>query len=310
MKLLRYLAALKRYAINPDYRFLVNAGRGLYDNWDDVRYLKRKYRAVFKKDLDLDIPKTFCEKLQWLKLYDRRPEYTRMVDKYEVKKFVAQKIGEEYVIPTLGVWDRFEDIDFASLPDRFVLKCTHDSGGLTICEDKTRFDKKKARLKIMECLNRNYYYHGREWPYKNVRPRIIAEKFMEDSICKELRDYKFFCFDGEPKALFVATERQQADETKFDFFDMDYNHLDIRNGHPNAKQMPQKPQNFEKMKQLASILSDGIPHLRVDFYEVDGKIYFGELTFSHWSGMMPFDPEEWDGIFGGWIKLPKECRCD
>lgn len=296
-----------RFLVDPDYRFQTLDRRGFYKNKSDEAYLKKAFRARFHRKLDLKDPKTYNEKLQWLKLYDRRPEYTPMVDKYEVKKYVADLIGEQYIIPTLGVWDSFHDIDFDALPDQFVLKCTHDSGGLVICRDKSALDKEKAKEKIERSLARNYYLHGREWPYKNVKPRIIAEQYMEDSETAELRDYKFFAFDGEVKALFIASERgSETEETKFDFFDAEFNHLPFLNGHPNAAVLPKKPQNFELMKQLASKLSRGIPQVRVDFYEANGRVYFGELTFSHWSGMMPFEPEEWDYTFGSWIKLPQK----
>ena len=270
----------------------------------DKQYLKLVgYTKGIK--FNFEKPTSFNEKLQWLKLYDRKPEYTRMVDKYEAKKYVADKIGEQYVIPTLGVWDKFEDIDFDSLPNQFVLKCTHDSGGLVICRDKSTLNLQFASKKIKKGLKQNYYWSCREWPYKNVKPRIIAEQYMEDEKTSELRDYKFFCFDGEAKLLFIATDRQtEGEETKFDFFDMEYNHLPFTNGHPNAKVPPEKPICFDEMRALAEKLSAGIPHLRVDFYEVNGKVYFGELTFFHWSGMKPFEPEEWDEIIGGWIKLP------
>lgn len=270
----------------------------------DKLYLKLKYRSRMGKKLNIDNPKTYNEKLQWLKLYDRKPLYTRMVDKYEAKIYAAKIIGEEYIIPTLGIWDNFDNIDFELLPERFVLKCTHDSGGLVICLDKSKFDKIGAKKKISACLKTNYFWHGREWPYKSVIPRIIAEEYMEDHDTQELRDYKFFVFNGVPKALFIASERQGKTETKFDFFDMQYNHLPFTNGHPNAENLPQKPTCFEEMKDLASKLSKGTPELRVDFYEVNGKVYFGELTFSHWSGFTPFEPEEWDYKFGSWIQLP------
>lgn len=271
----------------------------------DSLFLKCLYKNNIGKRLDLKNPKTYNEKLQWLKLYDRKPLYTTLVDKHEVKKYIADKIGEEYIIPTLGVWDRFEDIDFASLPDQFVLKCTHDSGGLVICTDKKKLDIEAAKEKINRCLKRNYYWHGREWAYKNVKPRIIAEKYMEDSQTKDLRDYKFFAFDGKAKVLFVATERQAESETKFDFFDMDYNHLPFTNGHPNADVLPEKPVAFDEMRTLAEKLSVGIPQVRVDFYYVNGKVYFGEMTFFHWSGSVPFDPEEWDYKMGEMINLSK-----
>ena len=275
----------------------------------DALYLKLRYRARFHQKLNLKNPKTFSEKIQWLKLYDRRPEYSMMVDKYEVKKYVADLIGEEYIIPTLNVWNSFDEIDFDTLPDQFVLKCTHDSGGLVICNDKATFDIEAAKKKIEASMKAKYYYHGREWSYKNVKPRIIAEEYMEDATTKDLRDYKFFAFNGDVKMLFIATERQEKDsETKFDFFDMEFNHLPFRNGHPNADVPPAKPQNFELMKELASKLSKGIPHVRVDFYEVNGKVYFGELTFCHWSGLMPFEPHEWDEKLGSWLELPQKTR--
>ena len=281
--------------------------RGFFNGLSDKAYLKLMFRTKMGKKLDLKHPKTFSEKLQWLKLYDRKPQYTDMVDKYEAKRYVAERIGEQYIIPTLGVWDKFDDIDFDALPNRFVLKCTHDSGGLVICRDKKNLDLEAARTKIERSLARNYYHYGREWPYKNVKPQILAEQYMEDTKTAELRDYKFFCFDGVAKALFIATERQKAgEEVKFDFFDMDFKHLDFRQGHPNASTYPEKPERFEEMRELAEKLSKGIPQLRVDFYEVNGKTYFGELTFSHFGGMMPFEPEEWDVRFGEWIVLPEK----
>ncbi len=291
---------------NPKLLFNILGNRGFFKWMDDETYLRILYRVKMNKKLNLDNPQTFNEKLQWLKLYDRNPQYTIMVDKYEVKKYVADIIGEEYVIPTLGVWNRFEDINFSSLPEQFVLKCTHDSGGIAICRDKNTFDFDSARKKIQKSLKKNFYWSQREWPYKNVKPRIIAEKYMEDSRSHDLRDYKFFCFDGVVKALFIATDRQDSgSETKFDFFDSEFKHLPLTNGHPNADVTPSKPETFEKMKELAEKLSRKIPQLRVDFYEVDGKVYFGELTFSHWSGLMPFSPEKWDKKFGEWINLPE-----
>ena len=277
----------------------------------DEIHIKLIYRLCMGKSCDLDNPQTFNEKLQWLKLHDRNPLYTKLVDKYEVKKYVANIIGEEYIIPTYGVWNHFEDVDFKNLPDQFVIKCTHDSGSVIVCRDKKTFDYDNARIKINKCLKNNLYWEGREWPYKDVKPRIIAEKYMEDEMdCEDnkkndLKDYKFFCFDGVAKALFIASDRQiDGEEVKFDFFDADFKHLPFTNGHPNAEVIPAKPETFEKMKRLAEKLSKGIPHVRVDFYEVNGKAYFGELTFSHWSGFVPFKPEEWDKTFGDWIDLP------
>lgn len=289
----------------------------VYKFMDQLEYAKRHFvnppkviKRVFKErmgyDLNLENPVTYSEKLQWMKLYYHNPLNTTLVDKYAVKQYVEERIGKEYLIPTIGVWDRFGDIDFEKLPQQFVLKCTHDSGGLVICKDKSKLDVQKARDTITKCLKHNFYYSGFEWPYKNVKPRIIAEQYMEDSKTKELRDYKFFCFDGVVKYLFIATDRQNREEPYFDFFDADFNYLDMRQGHPNAPIIPEKPLCFEEMKTLAAKLSSEMPHVRVDFYEVDGKVYFGEFTFFHHGGWTPFDPEEWDIIFGKEITLPEK----
>lgn len=274
----------------------------------DNIFLQIKYRYKFNKKLDLKKPQTFNEKLQWLKLYDRNPEYTKMVDKYEAKKYVANIIGEEYIIPTLGVYDKFEDINFATLPNQFVIKCTHDSGGLIICKDKTKLNIKEARKKINKSLKRNYFYTGREWPYKNVKPRIIAEQYMVDESGTELKDYKFFCFNGEPKLLFVAKDRPYA--TKFNYYDMDFKKLPFKQHYKNFNDYIEKPKGFEKMIELSRKLSKDIPHVRVDFYDINGKVYFGELTFYHFSGFEKFEPEEWDRILGDMLKLPKEKKIE
>lgn len=274
----------------------------------DYIFLQIKYRYKFNKKLDLKKPQTFNEKLQWLKLYDRNPEYIKMVDKYEAKKYVANIIGEEYIIPTLGVYDKFEDINFATLPNQFVIKCTHDSGGLIICKDKTKLNIKEARKKINKSLKRNYFYTGREWPYKNVKPRIIAEQYMVDESGTELKDYKFFCFNGEPKLLFVAKDRPYA--TKFNYYDMDFKKLPFKQHYKNFNDYIEKPKGFEKMIELSRKLSKDIPHVRVDFYDINGKVYFGELTFYHFSGFEKFEPEEWDRILGDMLKLPKEKKIE
>lgn len=272
----------------------------------DKLFLQLLFRCKMGRRLNLKNPKTFNEKLQWLKLYNRNPLYTILVDKYAVKKYVAEKIGEDYIIPTLGVWNKFDDIDFDKLPNQFVLKCTHDSGGLVICKDKSMMNIANARAKITESLRKNYYKSFREWPYKNVPPRIIAEKYMEDE-SGELRDYKFFCFDGKVKALFIATDRYKSNEdTKFDFFDENFNHLPFTKGHPNAKTMPGKPSCFTEMIRLAEVLSAGIPHVRVDFYEIYGKVYFGEMTFFDNSGIVAFSPAKYDEMWGEWLKLPSK----
>ncbi len=461
-----------RFIINKQFRFEILAAKGFYNKMSDQKFLEKKYYMKFGKKLELHNPQTFNEKLQWLKLYDRNQLYTTLVDKYAVREYIKEKIGEEYLIPLVGgPWKSFDEIDFNMLPNQFVLKCTHDSGGLIICKDKSKLDIKTARKKINKCLRNNYYWGNREWPYKNVPPQIIAEKYMTDGNNNFLPVYKFFCFNGEPKiiqtiqndkqpnesidyfsidwkllklrqnfpnsekpferpeqlsamveiarvlskgksfvrvdlyiinnevkfsehtfysdsgtekfkpenwdtklgewiklseetgggdgvilnklvygvritekqkqeilfnsngdvveinepltisdltdykffsfngttkAMFIATDRASTtEETKFDFFDMEFNHLPFTNGHPNADKMPICPSTFTHMKELAGRLSKGIPQARIDFYDIDGKVYFGEITLFHWSGMVPFEPDEWDKTFGDWIELKR-----
>ncbi len=273
----------------------------------DRPYIQLYYFSHFKHFCDLKNPKTYNEKLNWLKLNDRNPLYTTLVDKADVKSYIESIIGKEYIVPTLGIWDKFDDIDFSQLPKQFVLKCTHDSEGLVIVKDKARLDIEAAKKKIEAALKCNFYYIGREWPYKDVKPRIIAEEYMEDHVDGELRDYKFFCFDGKAKAMFIASDRSM-DATKFDYYDLEFNHLNLVQHYPNAGEV-RKPDNFKKMIELSEVLSEGFPHVRVDWYEVNGRLYFGELTFYHFSGFMPFQPNEWDKKFGDWINLSKfDCK--
>ena len=304
MSLLAKMKKLNRFLCDSDYRFLILSVKGWKMGMQHEQFLERSYRIHMGKELNLQNPVDYTEKLQWLKLYDHRPEYTVMVDKYAVKEYVSGKIGREYVIPLLGVWERAEDIDFDALPERFVLKTTHDSGSYVVCKDKSKLDISGARKRMAKFLKRKYYDCNREWPYKNVPPRIIAEAYMEDSKYGELRDYKFFTFGGQPKVLYIAQGRGATGETVADFFDMDFNHLPFTIDHDMATVPPEKPENFELMKELAAKLSEGTPQLRVDFYEVDGKVYFGEMTFFHCSGMAGFHPEEWDRTFGDWVVLP------
>lgn len=279
--------------------------------FSDKVYLKILYYIDFGKRLNLKNPVTFNEKLQWLKLYDHRPEYTMMVDKLLIKDYVAKVLGEEYIIPTLGVWDSPDDIDIDSLPDQFVLKCNHDSGSICICQDKRTFDFEGAKRKLKKALKRNMYWRGREWPYRNVVRKVFAEKLMvedEESVAptKRLDDYKIFCFDGKPYMLFVASDR--AHKVCFDYYDMELKHLDLRQGADNFKGIVKLPKQFEKMKKLAAKISAGIPQVRTDFYEIEGKIYFGELTFFDSSGFAKFDPESWDEKLGELIVLPPPIR--
>lgn len=271
----------------------------------DKIFLKIYYRFKIGKKLNLKDPQRFTEKLQWIKLNDRNPLYTELVDKYKVKDWVNKRLGEGHVIPLLGVYDKWNDIDFNKLPDQFVLKCTHNCG-VVICQDKKNFDIKKARKTIEKALKGNYYLSSREWPYKNVPRKILVEKYMVDESGIELKDYKFFCFNGEPKLLFIATDRTIKDEPNFDFFDLRFNHLPIINGHPNSKKPISKPPKFEEMIEIARELSKGFPHVRVDLFNVNGTIYVGEMTFFHFSGLVKFEPDEWDFRLGEMLKLPSQ----
>ena len=270
----------------------------------DKLYLKCMYSATMKKKLHLNPPVLYNEKIQWLKLNDFKPEYVKMADKYEVKLYVKERIGGEHIVPNYGVWDRFEDIDFDALPNEFVLKCTHDSASYVICKDKNKFDYNSAKEKISRCLARDFFSIGREKQYKYVKPRIIAEKYLEDHKYHELRDYKVFTFNSVPKIMHIVSNRQNVNEPTYgDFFDMDYNHLDLTMGHDQAPVPPEKPVNFDKMREFAGVLSKDIPHCRVDFYEVDGKLYFGELTFRQDSGFADVKPDRWNKILGDWIDI-------
>lgn len=299
---------IRYWAENPG-NFIMSLGSKGKLNWmPDKMYLKLLVSCSLGYKVNLDDPKTYNEKLQWLKLYDRKPLYTQLVDKYAVREYISEKIGEDYLIPLVGgPWDSVDEIDFDSLPEAFVLKTTHDSGGVVICRDKQSFDIEAAKQKLEKRLRRNFYWAGREWPYKNVKPRIIAEKYMADENCAELRDYKFYCFGGEAKVMFIVTDRMEKNEpTKFTFFDMDFNKLPFEQSGPNDKRELEKPRAFEEMKKLAGKLSQGFPQVRVDLYDINGKIYFGELTFFDSSGGARFEPREWDEILGSWIELPEK----
>lgn len=264
-----------------------------------IPYLKLVYRVKTGKKLNLKNPVGFNEKEQWLKLHDIHPEYTQLVDKYEVRKFVRDKIGANHLFPLLGVWDKFEDICFANLPNEFVLKCTHDSGSVKIIRDKTEIDKKSLQKFFRGRQRINPYAFGREYPYRKVKPRIIAEQFMSTPDGKAPNDYKFFCFNGEPYIMFVATERET--DTKFDFFDMQFNHLPIVNIHPNSDKPIDKPSCFDEMVELSRKLSAGMKFVRIDLYEIDGRVYFGEFTFFHGGGFWLFEPDDWEKRLGNLI---------
>ena len=274
----------------------------------DKLYLSIKYRVHMGYWMDWRNPKTYNEKLQWLKVFYRRRDFSIMVDKAAAKDYVANKIGRDYIIPTIAIYNSVDEIDFDKLPEKFVLKCTHDSGGLVVCSDKKILNKSAAMKKMASALKKSYVVQNREYPYAFVPKRIIAEQFMEEPEYGELRDFKFYCFDGVPQYLLVASGRQKK-QKRFDYFDMKWNHWPVYDeGCPNNDVMPEKPKNFEKMIEIAKVLSEGIPHVRVDLYNIDGKIYFGELTFFDGSGINIYVPREYDSIFGKYLKLPKPLK--
>lgn len=272
----------------------------------DKLYLQLFYFATTRRFINFKNPKGFNEKIQWLKVNDRRPEYSKLVDKLAVRDHIAEVLGEEYLFPLFGKWESFEDIDFDSLPNQFVMKCNHDSGSTKVIKDKsvlTQEDFDEMNEFYSKRLKRDFYYAGREYPYKGIKPYIIAEQLMVDETAheKSIEDYKFFCFNGEPKVMFVATDR--ATDCKFDFFDMDFNHLDLVNIHPNADKPIKKPELFDEMKELATKLSKGMRHVRIDLYELNGRIYFGEYTFFHGGGFQLCHPEKWERQLGDWIDI-------
>lgn len=273
---------------------------------NDKFFLKLKYRDTINRKLNLEEPKTFNEKLQWLKIYNKNDSYTNMVDKYTVKEYVQNLIGEEYIIPTIGLYDTFNEINFDELPKQFVIKCTHDSGSTIVCKEKEKLNIESVRKKINKALKINYYTLAREWPYKNVKPRIIIEEYMQEDGKEDLTDYKFMCFNGKVKCSFTCLNRHSKEGLNVDFYDVDWNKMPFERHYKNSNTILEKPKNYEKMLELAEKLSKDIPFVRVDFYEIHGKIYFGELTFYPGAGFEEFNPEKYDEILGSWIELPKK----
>lgn len=283
--------------------FLID--RGVLNLLADEKYLKIKYKLKMNENLNLENPKTFNEKLQWLKLYDRKIVYTKMVDKYEAKKYASKIIGDKYIIPTLGIYNSLDDIDFSILPNKFVIKCTHDSGGVYICKDKSLINTNILKEKINLYFKKNYYYINREWPYRNIKPRIIIEKYMEDNNSSVLTDYKIFCFNGKPKFTLVCSNRKGRFKNT-NFYDNNWKLLSFtRSNHSNSKDKIPEPNNFSKMLELAEKLSENTIFVRADFYEINGNIYFGELTFYPSGGFEGFSPKEYDKKLGDMLKLPK-----
>lgn len=307
MNIFRYI---KTFLFNPATRFNYFVKLGFTNYLSDKRFLEKKYEFNFKKRLNVNDISTFNEKLQWLKLYDRKPEYTTMVDKYKVREYISKTLGDQYLIPLLGVWDNSDDINFDTLPDKFVLKCNHNSGlGMCICKDKNSLDINKVKKELRRGLKQDYYLTGREWPYKNVQRKIIAEQFMKSDE-GGLTDYKVHCFNGVPKLILVCKDRFTKTGLTEDFFDVEWNHLDIKRPKQNNSSTPiAKPNELDEILKLSAKLSKNIPFLRTDFYIIEGKVYFSELTFYPASGFEKFEPEKWDEILGEWLVLPdKEQR--
>ena len=299
------MAKIIEYLKNPWKVFGTLAARGFFDNMSDAQYLKYMYRARMNKNLDLENPKTFNEKLQWLKLNDRNPLYTRMVDKYEAKIYVSEKIGEQYIIPTIGVWETIEDVDFNLLPKQFVLKCNHNSGlGMYICTDKSQMDVVEIKRQLKKGLEQNYYKIHREWCYKDVSRKIIAEEFIGTTE-NDLIDYKFMCFNGKVECSFTCSNRYSEDGLNVTFFDREWNKLPFERHYSADKKEIEKPKSYDEMIRLAECLAEGLPFVRVDFYEVDARPLFGELTFYPGAGFEEFNPQEWDRKLGDFLQLPK-----
>ena len=297
-KLVRDIKTPKNYII-----YLL--GRKIAYIIPDKLFVKLMYRLKTGRVLNIKNPITFDDKMQWLKLYDRNPFYTQLVDKYEVRKYIAKNIGEEYLFQLLGVWDRVDDIDFSKLPMQFVLKCTHDSGSVYICKDKNKFDIEKVKKEISKALKKNYYYHGREWIYKNIKPRIICEKYMVDKNGVAAIDHKFMCFNGKAKFSYLCLNRNSTTGTKVDCYDMNWKELTLEINSRKSGTITPKPNNFNKMIEIAEKISNKIIFLRVDFYNIDGKLYLGELTFYLYSGWNIFKPSSYNYILGSWLNLKK-----
>lgn len=270
----------------------------------DSTFLKLKYKLRTGKKLNLKAPKTFNEKMQWLKIHNRKPLYTQMADKFAARELVKKVIGSEHLIPVYGVWEHAKDIDFSMLPDQFVLKCNHDCGSVVICKDKRAINQAEICEKLETSLKDNYFWHGREWPYRDIEPKIMAEKYVGGAT--GITDYKFFCFDKVPKFLYISTGLEDHATAQISFFDLNLNRMPFRRNdyHPLCDNYV-FPDNFLEMKQIAERLANvtDTPFIRVDLYSIEGQIYFSEFTFFPCGGMLPFEPDEWDEKLGAWVHL-------
>lgn len=297
------LCKLNTFLNDPQYRLKTLSKCRLLGWMTDEEYIKRQYKLMTGYDIDLKNPKRFNEKLNWLKIHYRNPLFTKMVDKAEVKEYLKTIIGEEYIIPAYGVWNHFDEIDFKKLPNQFVLKATHESGdSVIICRDKATFDYSGAKKSIEKSLKNNYYYSYKEWPYKNVKPRILAEQYMQDGNNPFLNVFKVFCFSGNPEII-ETIQNDKTSEISIDYFDVNRNLLDLKQGFPNSKNPLARPKTLDKMLELSCICSKGYPFLETDWYEINGKIFFSEFTFFPDAGYGPFYPDDWDTKLGELIAL-------
>jgi hypothetical protein len=299
-KLLRKIGEVIR---EPRRLVMYLLGSRVFRGLPDPLFLSMKYRLVVGKALSLHEPTSFNEKLQWLKIHDRRPEYTNMVDKYEARKYIVDRVGSQYLVPLLGVYDTFEEIDFAGLPNQYVLKPTHTSGDVFVCRDSSQVDYAALRREVGIWMRREYYWLHREWPYKDIRPRLICEQLLEDGD-SELKDYKLMCFNGKVKCLFVCSGRNSSRGLHVDFFDMEWEPMPFERHYPRSGLAIPRPATFDDMVRIAETLSKGIHFLRVDFYEVNRRAYVGELTFYPGAGFERFTPEYYDYLLGSWLELP------
>lgn len=285
---------------NKDYRWLILSGRGHYNSMEDEEYIKRKYKGTMGKTLNLDKPETFNEKLQWLKLHDRNPEYTDLVDKFRAKEVVGNIIGSQHIVPLIGSWTRGEDIPFDSLPNKCVLKCNHDQGSTIIWNREKAMDKGTIISHFNTRLKRNAYLPSREWPYKNLKPMIIAEEFLEEDIV----DYKFFCFNGEPRFVNIGQLEHNPHTMHITFVDLDWNPMPFgRTDFPRVEKLPEKPAEFEEMLDIVRTLAKNTRFVRIDLFNVNHRVYFSEFTLYPTGGYIRFSPPEYDKIVGSWLDL-------
>lgn len=299
-----WLEKVLAFVKDPKRAYLWITAKGLTKWIPDQVHLEIRYRISIGKPLNLNEPRSFNEKLQWLKLHDRNPLYVRLVDKIGVKSWVIERIGDRFVVPTIAVWDSVDEIEIEKLPDKFVLKTNHDCGGVVVCDDRGTFDPEVARRKLQKHLSTNYFWGTREWPYRDVVPKVFAEKYIDHDRSCDLIDYKFMCFGGQVGCIFTCSGRSE-DDLRVDFFDLEWNHLPFERHYRNSDEAIDRPKSLSQMKSAAERLSEGIPFVRVDFYEVDGTPIFGEMTFYPGGGFEEFTPEIWDMRLGDMLELPE-----